>query len=614
MLHEIVPFSQTMAMTVVDALWEDAIILVAVAMVLRLWRGVNATTRYAAWVVALIAALAVPVETAVSTPHAVVVTQVSAAAHSGAIQRGSNQPAKAHIVSGISKESRVRATRPALLPQTNSHAATSASKGTGIASRLTLTVPPAASVAITVLWLLAFLALLGRLAIGLAKLERLKRDALPLPLEYRDALEGLGATSGARPIRLCVTDETEVPVAVGLFDSMILIPRHLLESLSPKELSQICLHELAHLRRADDWTNLLQRVIAAFAWFSPAIYAIARCLDREREVACDDNVVTETGAVRPYAQCLTKMAEVTTWPHHPLAAPGAFVTRRGISERVEHLLRTGKNAARGLALGPSALTIGVISALGIAMQLVAPQLVEAAQAPPAPPAPPPAATTAAAATPTAEPTMSSRSINVPAKHVHEQAHEVRVPAQHIHVPARDIHVAAQRIHVPPTDVNVPAINVHVPAVNVDVPGIDVKVPAMDFTVPAMHFHVPDTSQRFRGASCRSACDFSDVDWVNRDLRGRNYSATDFSNATLVGADFSHDTLQAVDFSNADLRHARFVGAKLDYVDFSDARLDGANFNGATISVCNFSDVDLSRVDLSSAHLGNLCKLSLENQR
>ena len=98
------------------------------------------------------------------------------------------------------------------------------------------------------------------------------------------------------------------------------------------------MHELAHLLRHDDWTNGLQRVITSLLFFNPAVWFIARQMDVEREVACDDYVLELTGAVRTYAFCLTKMAEITSWPHQPLAAPGVFTTRKNISIRIERLV------------------------------------------------------------------------------------------------------------------------------------------------------------------------------------------------------------------------------------------------------------------------------------
>ena len=75
---------------------------------------------------------------------------------------------------------------------------------------------------------------------------------------------------------------------------------------------------------------------------------VAQQLDLEREVACDDWVLGLTGSVRPYALCLTKMAETASWPYRPMPAPGVFATRKHISLRIERLLGAGRNAATAI--------------------------------------------------------------------------------------------------------------------------------------------------------------------------------------------------------------------------------------------------------------------------
>ncbi|HTU62497.1 MAG TPA: M56 family metallopeptidase, partial [Polyangiales bacterium] len=364
-LHVLGAPAQTIAMIAINAVWEDAGIVLAVAIVLRLWPCLNAATRYTVWFVALVAALATPVVTTLST-------------------RAQLPLAVSHsiVIPSVGAQPRSRGTT-ATLRDSGYATARAVTKASPLASsklRPQIPLSAAAAIGIASLWIVALLVGLVRLIGGLVRLERVKQNALPLPLQYREGLARHDASAHDREIRFCVSDQTEVPVAVGLFDSMVLIPRHLLESLSPSELEQVCLHECAHLRRADDWTNLLQRALVAVLSFSPAVYAIARGLDLEREVACDDDVVTKTGAVRPYAQCLTRMAEVTSWPHRALAAPGVFVTRRGISERIERLLHVGRNVTRGLALAPTAVTFVVVGALGLGMEAVAPTL----GAPPAP--------------------------------------------------------------------------------------------------------------------------------------------------------------------------------------------------------------------------------------
>ncbi len=79
-------------------------------------------------------------------------------------------------------------------------------------------------------------------------------DALRWLLEVR--------TAGGRVIRtaeLCISAEVERPSVFGFFHPRILLPGALRERLTAEELEQVVVHEMEHLRRGDDWTNLLQK-------------------------------------------------------------------------------------------------------------------------------------------------------------------------------------------------------------------------------------------------------------------------------------------------------------------------------------------------------------------
>jgi uncharacterized protein YjbI with pentapeptide repeats/beta-lactamase regulating signal transducer with metallopeptidase domain len=539
-LNLVEPFARAVAIVVLNALWEDAFIVLTVALMLRAWPRLNAATRYAVWFLTLVGCFVVPILT---TLPFLAVAQPPNPMHASAIisTRTIGSAARSKPGSPVSWEAK-----------TPTRQSTAASPF----ERPRIALPEIPALAVGAVWLLAMLALLVRLGVGLLRLERLKYNALPLPMEHRDSLaRWSNAHRGGRIARLCVSDETEVPVAVGLFDSMVLIPRHLLESLSESELDQISLHELSHLRRADDWTNFLQRVLAALLCFSPAVYFVGRQLDLEREVACDDDVLAATGEVRPYARCLTKMAEATAWPHRALVAPGAFVTRRGVSERIERLLRAGRNAATGLAIAPTIAALAIVGGLAFLMQAVAPTAA-------APSLPAQRALTAAVATPAS--VATTRHVSVPAT-------RVAIPATHVAIPATRVTIPETRVEVPSIDVSVPATEVHVPGVNV--------------TVPAIHVHVPSTVAA-RG-SC-NACDFTNVNWSGRDLHGNSYVGADFSNARLIRTNFSHAKLTDVDFSDAILRGAIFRGARLVDCDLSNADARGADFTGAGIDDCAFS--------------------------
>jgi beta-lactamase regulating signal transducer with metallopeptidase domain len=104
-------------------------------------------------------------------------------------------------------------------------------------------------------------------------------------------------------------------------------------------------HEMAHLRRWDDWTQLAQAVAQAMLFFNPAIYWIGRRLKIEREMACDDWVVSTTGEARPYAACLTHLHELTRRAPAPQLAPGAITRMRWqLRARVEALLQPDRNS------------------------------------------------------------------------------------------------------------------------------------------------------------------------------------------------------------------------------------------------------------------------------
>ncbi|HET9095914.1 MAG TPA: pentapeptide repeat-containing protein, partial [Candidatus Baltobacteraceae bacterium] len=471
--------------------------------------------------------------------------------------------------------------------------------------RLRFSLPEYVALGLFAAWVLAAVLMLVRLFVNLWRLERLKRDALPLPVDYRERLsQWTLAEKGERDVRLCICDGIDVPVAVGLFDSMILIPQHLLDTLSADEIDQIMLHELGHLRRADDWTNGLQRVIQALFFFNPAVLYIAGQLDLEREVACDDWVLHQTKNVRPYATCLTKMAEVTAWPHRALAAPGVFVTRRGLSVRVERLLRAGRNIRTSVAFGPTGTIVAGLIVLFFVLQTVAPSFAftlpeqqHVAQTLPSNPK-----TAAQKIIPSSAKTIVVYESPAPA------ATTIDLPARHIHVPARDMHV--------------PAINVDIPAKHILAPippDFASRMAGLKKSIAQSISHSVSQSmaQAFDGSHGKYncvGCNYSGQNLSGRSFRGQQLSGADFSRANLRNTDFSNSVLVGADFSRADLRGANFSHAKLTGCDLSHAQLEGANFDGVSMTGCDVDARSLTPAQASSllrgCHTG--CDFSYAN--
>ena len=177
-----------------------------------------------------------------------------------------------------------------------------------------------------------------------------------------------------RAAELCVSDEVDRPCVVGFFRPRVLVPTGLLEELSAEELQQIVLHEMEHLRRRDDWTNLLQKLSLVVFPLNPALIWIDRQLCVERELACDDRVLQATGARKAYAACLANLAEHSLVRRGVSLALGAWERQAEVVRRVSRILagsehQMGTRQAAGvvalLMVGVAGVTDGLAHAPGL---------------------------------------------------------------------------------------------------------------------------------------------------------------------------------------------------------------------------------------------------------
>ncbi len=213
------------------------------------------------------------------------------------------------------------------------------------------------AVIIVGLWAIASLFAMARLLVSIYRLDMLARTSTRLPSEaLSDEIRSLLANSGpakfpSRPVEICLSDRIDGPVVIGFFRAAIVIPRWLWGKLTPSELHQIVVHELAHLGRGDDWTNLLQKFLRALFPLNPALLVAERQLCWEREMACDDAVLDASISPKAYATCLTNLAEKRIRQRaHPLA-PGAWRRRSELAERVHRILER-KGSLRPLRSRP----------------------------------------------------------------------------------------------------------------------------------------------------------------------------------------------------------------------------------------------------------------------
>jgi Zn-dependent protease with chaperone function len=213
---------------------------------------------------------------------------------------------------------------------------------------------PRWSVALAAVWL-GLSAWRGvQLAMSALRLRRIAARATPV--------EQAARSIGSRSYRVCVSEDVDRPSVAGFFHPRVLVPPALFAALTPAELRTVLLHETEHLRRGDDWTNLFQKAALVLFPLNPVLVWVERRLCLERELACDDRVLAETGAPKAYASCLTSLAERSLLRRGVSLALGVLGRESELSRRVHRILagpqqRLGARATAGV-VGAVLLALG----------------------------------------------------------------------------------------------------------------------------------------------------------------------------------------------------------------------------------------------------------------
>ena len=209
---------------------------------------------------------------------------------------------------------------------------------------------------------IAFWLLMG-ISRSLWHLRRIRKSCVEIDTASLDSAlqETLRRHQGKREFALCTSTQVRVPTALGLVRPAVVIPDRLMQELSPDELKQVLLHELAHLQRWDDWTNLTQQLVKALFFFHPAVWWIEKKVALEREMACDDAVLAETGQPRAYAECLARLAEKSFVQRSVVLAQAALGKLRQTTLRVTRILDPQRPSAQTRALKPAVSLIAVFA-------------------------------------------------------------------------------------------------------------------------------------------------------------------------------------------------------------------------------------------------------------
>ncbi|WP_103030361.1 M56 family metallopeptidase [Salinibacter altiplanensis] len=208
------------------------------------------------------------------------------------------------------------------------------------------------------------LARLGGNAVALGRVrDRVLPATMPALQEELDRLRD--RLEIRRPVRVCATSNTAVPVTLGGRRPVILVPKRLTEA--PDAFRMTLHHELVHIRRWDDVAQFVERVVAALFAVHPLVSRLRRRIDGARERACDAAVLTDKQApTGDYARLLATFAD-GSGPRRLGAlslseSPSSLKDRlSAMRSSIPSLLSTRLPLVATLVAGGLALTLSVVA-------------------------------------------------------------------------------------------------------------------------------------------------------------------------------------------------------------------------------------------------------------
>ncbi|MGN6515989.1 MAG: M56 family metallopeptidase [Rhizomicrobium sp.] len=208
------------------------------------------------------------------------------------------------------------------------------------------------------LWLTGVggIALRGGFALlGLRALKRRSRahvfDKIDLP-------------EGRYDIRIAREPNNFGPVTWGILRPVVLLPFQA-QFWSRERLHAVLMHEVAHIRRRDSLSQLLSMLVCALYWPNPLVWAAARSLRAEAEMAADDSVLASGVRASAYAGELLQLASEYRSREPALAGMPLFMAGSALEARLKSVLastpqRSGVTKMDVLKIGGVAIAAAAV--------------------------------------------------------------------------------------------------------------------------------------------------------------------------------------------------------------------------------------------------------------
>lgn len=173
------------------------------------------------------------------------------------------------------------------------------------------------------------------------------------------------------------------PGVFGFVRPVLLWPEGISHHLDDAHLEAIVTHEVCHVQRRDNLTSAIHMMVEALFWYHPLVWWMEKQLVKERERACDQNVLELCNQPQAYAESLLRVCEFCVESSLPCISgiTGADLKKRVVQIMTEGVVRKLDFCGKLLLLAFGFVIIAVSIMLGkakAAERLVSPVLARAA--------------------------------------------------------------------------------------------------------------------------------------------------------------------------------------------------------------------------------------------
>ena len=227
----------------------------------------------------------------------------------------------------------------------------------------------------------------GGLILMLSRLIRRRRllckavaRAQPVSPSFESEFEKACRHLGVSRCRILELPGLSSPGTAYTWKPLVLLPDGLDLYLDSEQFVDVLYHELIHIRRLDFLWNTVGELVSCLLFFHPAIWLALSKLSRDRELACDEAVMTLRQGRRPdYALCLTRLARRRILGCQLEAPSHLALLDSFLALRVQTLLKENRPRTwwkRSAAISASVLGLSLFlagwSTLSLAIELARP--------------------------------------------------------------------------------------------------------------------------------------------------------------------------------------------------------------------------------------------------